>query len=192
LALAIDLGWRGVSCILVEQTDGAVGFPTTNLVNTRTSEHLRRWGIIDQVKHAGFPTDFPRNYIFVTQVFGYELARFEHPSNGDSQFRSPYSPEGRIWCPKLFFDPVLQQHAKSLRSVQVRFNTRLESLNQDTNKVVAEVFDVANHRREQITATYLVGCDGGASTTRRQLGIRMEGNFVEGQNVAILFRSPLL
>jgi 2-polyprenyl-6-methoxyphenol hydroxylase-like FAD-dependent oxidoreductase len=191
LALAIDLGWRGISCILVEQTDGTVGFPTTNLVNTRTSEHLRRWGIIDQVRYAGFPIDFPRNYIFVTRVFGYELARFEHPSNGDPQFRSPYSPEGRIWCPKLFFDPVLQQHAKSLHSVQVRFNTRLESLHQNANKVVAEIFDIAHHRREQITANYLVACDGGGSTTRRQLGIRMEGNFVEGQNVAILFRSPL-
>ena len=192
LALAIELGWRGVSCIVVEQSDGTVGFPTTNLVNTRTSEHLRRWGIIDQVKHAGFPTDFPRNYIFVTRVFGYELARFEHPSNGDPQSRSPYSPQGRIWCPKLFFDPVLQQHAKSFRSVQVRFNTRLESFHQDANRVVAEVFDSANNRREQITADYLVACDGGGSTIRPQLGIRMEGNFVEGQNVAILFRSPLL
>jgi len=192
LALASELGWRGISCIVVEQTDGTVGFPTTNLVNTRTSEHLRRWGIIDQIRNAGFPTDFPRNYIFVTRVFGYELARFEHPSNGDPQFRSPYSPEGRIWCPKLFFDPVLQQHANSFHSVQVRFNTRIESLNQDANRVVAEVVDIAHNRREQITADYLAACDGGGSTIRRQLGIRMEGNFVEGQNVAILFRSPLL
>jgi 2-polyprenyl-6-methoxyphenol hydroxylase-like FAD-dependent oxidoreductase len=192
LALAIELGWRGISCILVEQSDGTVGFPTTNLVNTRTSEHLRRWGIIDQVKHAGFPTDFPRNYLFVTRVFGHELARFEHPSNGDPKFKSAYSPEGRIWCPKLFFDPVLQQHARSFQSVQVRFSTRIESLDQDAHQVVAEVFDLAHNRREQITADYLVACDGGGSTLRRQLGIRMEGNFVEGQNVAILFKSPLL
>jgi 2-polyprenyl-6-methoxyphenol hydroxylase-like FAD-dependent oxidoreductase len=192
LTLAIELGWRGVPCILVEQTDGTVGFPTTNLVNTRTSEHLRRWGLIDRVRSAGFPPDFPRNYIFVTRVFGYELARFEHPATADPESRSPYSPEGRIWCPKLFFDPVLQQHAKSFRSVEVRFNTRLDSLHQDGSGVVAEVVDVANNRRGQIAADYLVACDGGGSTIRRQLGVRMEGNFVEGQNVAILFRSPLL
>jgi 2-polyprenyl-6-methoxyphenol hydroxylase-like FAD-dependent oxidoreductase len=192
LALAIELGWRDISCILVEQTDGTVGFPTTNLVNTRTSEHLRRWGIIDQVRHAGFPADFPRNYIFVTRVFGYELARFEHPSNGDPQFRSPYSPEGRIWCPKLFFDPVLQQHAKSFHSVEIRFNTRIESLNQDGNGVVAELLDIAHNSRKRIATDYLVACDGGGSTIRRQLGIGMEGNFVEGQNLAILFRSRLL
>jgi 2-polyprenyl-6-methoxyphenol hydroxylase-like FAD-dependent oxidoreductase len=192
LALAIELGWRGISCLVVEQGDGSVAFPTTNLVNTRTSEHLRRWGFIDRVRFAGFPEDFPRNYIFVTGVFGRELARFEHPANGDPQYRSPYSPEGRIWCPKLFLDPVLQQHAQSFRSVQLRFNTRLESFHQDSNTVVAEVFDSANNRREQIAADYLVACDGGGSTIRRQLGVRMEGNFVEGQNLAILFRSPLL
>ena len=192
LALAIELGWRGISCVVVEQGDGSVAFPTTNLVNTRTSEHLRRWGFIDQVRFAGFPKDFPRNYIFVTGVFGRELARFEHPANGDPRYRSPYSPEGRIWCPKLFLDPVLQRQAKSLRSVQVRFNTRLESFHQDSSTVVAEVFDIANNRREQIAADYLVACDGGGSTIRRQLGIRMEGNFVEGQNLAILFRAPLL
>ncbi|TMA12914.1 MAG: hypothetical protein E6J89_03135 [Deltaproteobacteria bacterium] len=192
LALAIELGWRGISCLVVEQGDGSVAFPTTNLVNTRTSEHLRRWGFIDQVRFAGFPKDFPRNYVFVTGVFGRELARFEHPANGDPRYRSPYSPEGRIWCPKLFLDPVLQRQAKSLRSVQVRFNTRLESFHQDSSTVVAEVFDIANNRREQIAADYLVACDGGGSTIRRQLGIRMEGNFVEGQNLAILFRAPLL
>ncbi len=192
LALAIELGWRGVACILVEQSDGTVEFPTTNLANTRTSEHLRRWGLIDQIRFAGFPPDFPRSYIFVTRVFGHELARFEHPSNGDPQSRSPYSPEGRIWCPKHFFDPVLQRHAKATRSVQLCFNTRLESFHQDANRVLAEVFDIAHNRREQITADYLVGCDGGGSSVRRQLGIRMEGNFVEGQNVAILFRSSRL
>lgn len=192
LALVIELGWRSVPCLLVEQTDGTVGFPTTNLVNTRTSEHLRRWGLIEQVRFAGFPPDYSRTYLFTTQVFGYELARFEHPANGDPQSRSPHSPEGRIWCPKQFFDPVLQRHAEALPSAQVRFNTRPESFRQDANGVVAEVVDVSTNRRDHVTADYLVACDGGGSTVRRQLGIRMQGNFVEGQNVAILFRSPRL
>jgi len=189
LALAIELGWRGVPCLLCEQTDGTVGFPTTNLVNTRTSEHLRRWGLIEQVRFAGFPPEYPRTYIFTTQVFGYELARFEHPPNGDPRSRSPLSPEGRIWCPKQFFDPVLRRHAEALPSVQLRFNTRLESVRQEADGVVAEVLDTTANRRDQIAAEYLVACDGGGSTVRRQLGIRMAGNFVEGQNVAILFRS---
>lgn len=51
LALVIELGRRGISCLVVEQGDGDVGFPTTNLVNTRTCEHLRRWGLADRVRY---------------------------------------------------------------------------------------------------------------------------------------------
>jgi 2-polyprenyl-6-methoxyphenol hydroxylase-like FAD-dependent oxidoreductase len=193
LALASELAWRGISCILVERGDGKVEFPTTNLVNTRTCEHLRRWGLADQVRYrSGFPPDYPRNYVFVTRMNGYELARFDHPPNGDTDSRSPYSPEGRLWVSKPFFDPILQQHVKSLPAVEVRYGTSLESFQPDGDKVVAEIVDSQTGQRDAIETAYLVGCDGGKSIVRRQLGIRMEGNFVEGQNLAILFRSPHL
>ena len=193
LALASELAWRGISCILVEQGDGKGEFPTTNLVNTRTCEHLRRWGIADQVRYrSGFPPDYPRNYVFVTRINGYELARFDHPPNGDPNSRSPHSPEGRLWVSKPFFDPILHQHVKSLPAVEVRYGTSLESFRHDRDRLVAQVVDSQTGQKDVIEANYLVGCDGGKSTVRRQLGIRMEGNFVEGQNLAILFRSSQL
>ena len=76
LSLAIELAYRGVRCLVVEQSDGSVDFPTTNLANTRTVEHLRRWGIADRMRYeSGYPTDYPRNYLFVTRMDGYEIAR---------------------------------------------------------------------------------------------------------------------
>ena len=33
LALAADLGWRGIECVLVEQTDGRINTPKMNEVN---------------------------------------------------------------------------------------------------------------------------------------------------------------
>ena len=75
LSLAIELAYRGIRCLIVEQTDGSVEFPTTNLANTRTVEHLRRWGIADKMRfESGYPTDYPRNYLFVTRMDGYEIA----------------------------------------------------------------------------------------------------------------------
>ncbi len=193
LSLAIELGWRGISCLVVEQSDGGVDFPTTNLVNTRTCEHLRRWGLADRVRYdAGFPTDYPRNYVFVTRMNGYELARFDHPANGDSSSRSPYSPEGRIWVSKPFFDPVLHKHVKTLPTVEIRYQTALESFRQEGQTVVADVVDTQSGRRAVIEADYLVGCDGGKSAVRRQLEIPLQGAFSQGVNVAVLFRSPLL
>jgi 2-polyprenyl-6-methoxyphenol hydroxylase-like FAD-dependent oxidoreductase len=193
LSLAIELAWRGIHCLVVEQSDGAVDFPTTNLANSRTCEHMRRWGIADRMRfESGYPTDYPRNYLFVTRMNGYEIARFDHPANGDPNSRSPHSPEGRLWISKPYFDPVLHKHVSTLPTVEVRYQTALESFRQDDEKVVADIVDVTSGQRSSIEAAYLVGCDGGRSTVRRQLGIQFEGVFAEGMNVAVLFRSPLL
>lgn len=193
LALAIELAYRGICSLLVEQTNGAVDFPTTNLANTRTCEHLRRWGIADRMRYeSGYPTDYPRNYLFVTRMTGYEIARFDHPANGAPNSRSPYSPEGRLWISKPYFDPVLREHVKSLDTVTVRYRASLESFVQQADKVAAVILDEETGQRENIEANYLVGCDGGRSNVRRALGIQYEGVFSQGMNVAVLFRSPLL
>jgi 2-polyprenyl-6-methoxyphenol hydroxylase-like FAD-dependent oxidoreductase len=193
MALAIELGWRGIRCLVVEQTDGTVEFPTTNLANTRTCEHLRRWGIADRMRfESGYPTDYPRNYVFVTRMDGYEIARFDHPANGAPESRSPHSPEGRLWISKPYFDPVLHAHAKSLAQVEVRYQTSFESFEQNAQTVLAEVLDHKTGRKQAISADYLVGCDGGRSNIRRALDIKYQGVFSQGMNVAVLFRSPLL
>ncbi len=193
LALAIELAYRNVRCLVVEQSDGSVEFPTTNLANTRTVEHLRRWGIADRMRfQSGYPTDYPRNYLFVTRMDGWEIARFEHPANGDPRSRSPFSPEGRLWISKPYFDPVLRRHVESLPAVELRYDTMLESFRQDGEKVTADIVDVKSGAGETVEADYLVGCDGGKSTVRRALGIAYEGVFSQGMNVAVLFRSPRL
>lgn len=193
LTLAIDLAYRNIRCLVVEQTDGSVEFPTTNLANTRTCEHLRRWGIADRMRfESGYPTDYPRNYLFVTRMDGFEIARFDHPPNGAPDSRSPHSPEGRLWISKPYFDPVLRAHAQALPQVQIRYETSFESFEQGEHGVTAKVLDQKTGQKEIIEAAYLVGCDGGRSHIRRALDIKFQGVFSQGQNVAVLFRSPLL
>src|SRR6266498_3358235 len=66
LALAAELGWRGVPCTLIEQSDGRITTPKMNEVNTRTMEFCRRWGIADRVMRCPFPDDYPLDVVFVT------------------------------------------------------------------------------------------------------------------------------
>jgi 2-polyprenyl-6-methoxyphenol hydroxylase-like FAD-dependent oxidoreductase len=193
LALAIELAYRGTRSLIVEQSDGSVEFPTTNLANTRTCEHLRRWGIADRMRYeSGYPTDYPRNYLFVTRMDGFEIARFDHPPNGAPESRSPYSPEGRLWISKPYFDPVLHAYARSLPEVGIRYQTTFESFEQSDRGVVARVRDNKSGTVETVEADYLAGCDGGRSIIRRALGIQYQGVFSQGMNVAVLFRSRLL
>ena len=193
LSLAIELAYRNIRSLVVEQSDGSVEFPTTNLANTRTCEHLRRWGISDRMRfESGYPTDYPRNYLFVTRMDGFEIARFDHPANGAPESRSPYSPEGRLWISKPYFDPVLHKHAASLPQIEIRYRTQFIGFEQDAHRVTARLATTESGAEEIVEADYLAGCDGGRSNIRRALGIKYEGVFSQGMNVAVLFRSPLL
>ena len=79
LALAGELGWRGIGCELIEQTDGAIASPKMNEVNARSMEICRRWGIADKVFNCPFPADWPLDVVFVTSLAGYELSRLLRP-----------------------------------------------------------------------------------------------------------------
>src|SRR4030095_4153260 len=149
LALAVELAWRGIHCLVAEQSDGAVDFPTTNLANTRTCEHLRRWGIADRMRfESGYPTDYPRNYLFVSRMAGFEIARFDHPANGVAESRSPFSPEGRLWISKPYFDPVLRDHVATLPQVELRYLSEFKSFEQTADNVIATVIDVDSGKED--------------------------------------------
>ena len=193
LALACELGHRNVPCLLVEQGDGSVVFPAGEAISTRTMEHLRRWGIADQVRQSAFPQDYPRNVVFVTRITGHLLARFERESNeGGRRLHADVSPESSVWCPKKWFDPLLRSHAASLPSVELRYGWRLESFEQTKDRVRATVAELATGATHVVEADYLAACDGARSGIRRELGIDFEGVFAEGHNLGIYFRSPEL
>ncbi|OGA50628.1 MAG: hypothetical protein A3G25_09030 [Betaproteobacteria bacterium RIFCSPLOWO2_12_FULL_63_13] len=191
LALACDLGWRGVSCLLVEQGDGVVGTPKMNEVNIRSMEFCRRWGITADVDSCPFPADYPLDSAFVTTLFGYEMGRVPRPARAD---RRPehYGPVRMQVCSQNWFDPILQRFARSFPHVELRYHTRFESFRERTDAVTAAVTDMESERRYKIGAQYLVGCDGAASAVRRQLGIELVGSGTIGTSINLFFRAPQL
>jgi 2-polyprenyl-6-methoxyphenol hydroxylase-like FAD-dependent oxidoreductase len=192
LGLAVDLGSRGVPCLVVERTDGSFEFPRANAINVRTMEFCRRWGIAEEVRAAGVPPDFPHTAIYVTSLAGHEIARVERPTHGGGSRPSQHSPERPQRCNQMWFDPVLRGKAESFPHVRLRYRCRFESFEQDADGVVANVTDLASGSRERIATRYLVACCGGHSSVRSQLGIRLEGTPILGTPVHIFFRTPAL
>ena len=191
LALAIELGLRGVDCVLVEQGDGTVPVPKMSQLSTRTMEFCRRWGIADRAKKAGWPEKHPGDFIYVTSMIGYELFRQKfapYAKQGDLG----YTPEGPRQCPQIFFDPILLRHAASLRSVKLRHRTQLESFDKDLNGVHARLASLETGRTETISADYLAGCDGFDGPVRKALKVEYEGSGILSYSVSIFFRSRAL
>src|SRR3954447_12397155 len=75
LALAVELGVRGIRCQLVERGDGSVPVPKMTQLTTRTMEFCRRWGIVDEIKATGWPPEHPGDFLYLTNLTGYELFR---------------------------------------------------------------------------------------------------------------------
>jgi 2-polyprenyl-6-methoxyphenol hydroxylase-like FAD-dependent oxidoreductase len=189
LALAGDLGWRGIPCVVVEKGDGSVGLPKMDLLGIRTMELCRRWGIVDWVENSGYNRDHPQDCAWVTSMTGYELGREPFPTPRAEQC-PPQSPQKRYRAPQNFFDPVLARFARQFPQVDVRYGTELVDFAEGPDGVSATVVDRASGRKELIDSDYLVGCDGGSSLVRERLGIGASGVPVLTHTTNAIFRAP--
>ncbi len=187
LALAGDLGWRGVACTLIEKTDGAIEQPKMDIVGPRTMEFCRRWGIADWVRDAPYPGDYPQDCVYVTSLDGYELGRETFPGRAQEKC-PPQSPQKRERVPQDMFDPILQRFVRSFAHVRLCYRSELVSFVETTGGVTARLRDTATGAIREISADYLVGTDGGGSLVREGAGITMSGNPALTYTTNVLFR----
>ncbi len=180
LVLAIDLGRRGVRCTLIEQKEAPAFLPKMERCNARTMEIFRRMGIADKVRAAGLRADIPMDVFIVLSLAEPPLLHQRYPSvekareeiracNDGSMPLEPYQ-----LISQYTLEPLLKSIAETLPSVTVRYGCQLESFTQDDSGVSARVEEVSG-KGGTIRAAYLVGCDGGSSTVRKQLGIKLRG-----------------
>jgi 2-polyprenyl-6-methoxyphenol hydroxylase-like FAD-dependent oxidoreductase len=187
LALAGELGWRGVPCTLIEKTDGSIEQPKMDIVGPRTMEFCRRWGIADWVRDAPYPGDYPQDCVYVTGLNGYELGRERFPGRAQEKC-PPQSPQKRERVPQDMFDPILQRFVRSFAHVRLAYRTELVSFEETANGVTAQLLDGATGETRELAADYLVGTDGGASLVRERAGITMSGNPALTYTTNIMFR----
>jgi len=187
LALAGDLGWRGVPCMLIEKTDGTIEQPKMDIVGPRTMEFCRRWGIADWIRDAPYPGDYPQDCIYVTGLNGYELGREPFPGRAYEKC-PPQSPQKRERAPQDMFDPILQRFVGTFPHVTLAYDSELIAFEETVNEVIATVRDVRTGETSKISADYLVGTDGGASLVRERAGITMSGNPALTYTTNVMFR----
>src|ERR1044071_5950528 len=140
LALAGELGWRGVPCTLIEKTDGTIEQPKMDLIGVRTMEFCRRWGIADWIRDAPYPPDYPQDCVYLTGLNGYELGRETFPGRV-SEPCPPESPQKRERVPQDMFDPILTRFVRSFPHVTLRHQTELVDFRERPDGVQATVRD---------------------------------------------------
>ena len=185
LTLAYDLGRRGVRCILIEQKDAPQFLPKMERCNARSMEIFRRLGLADKIRAAGLRSDVPMDVFVILAMNEPPLLSQHYPSvdkargaircsNDGTQPLEPYH-----LISQYTLEPLLKAECETLPSVSVRYGCEFLSFEENADSVRAHV--QIGGATETIDATYMVGCDGGASTVRKQLGIKLrgEGNLLE-------------
>lgn len=183
LTLAIDLGQRGVRCLLIDKRLDPGQLPKMERCNARTMEHFRRLGIVERVREAGYPRDLPMDVFVVTSLVDSPIAHHPYPSvreleeaataaNDGSHPAEPYQ-----LISQYTLEPLLMREAERTPGVTVRFGSELTAFDQDSDGVSAHI-RAGDRSTHTVRATYLVGCDGGNSTVRSQLGVELVGESI--------------
>jgi len=201
LVTAIELGRRGVACVLVEEDPGPPQFPKANATTSRSMEHYRRLGFAAEIRALGLPLDHPQDIAYYTRYAKHEMARVPWRSRREAMAareeansRWP-TPEPLHRTQQMYIEPVLKRQAERWPTVDLRFGWRLVGMEAGADGVSATLEEVASGRRESLAGDYLVGADGPRSVVRSALGIEYQGwageerDFMGGRMLALYFRS---
>jgi 2-polyprenyl-6-methoxyphenol hydroxylase-like FAD-dependent oxidoreductase len=180
LTLAIDLGLRGVDCILIEKKEQPAFLPKMERVNARSMEIYRRMGLAERIRSAGLPRHVPMDVFIVLDLTQPPLLRLPYPSvaEAEAQIRAckdgsaPREPYQLI--SQYTLEPLLKSVAEELPNVTMRWASEYLAHKQSADSVTTTVrFD--DGQIAAIDSLYLVGCDGGSSAVRQTLGVKLAG-----------------
>src|SRR5207244_12809820 len=144
LTLAMDLAQRGIPVTVVE-TRAAAEPPSVkcNHVSSRSMEIFRRLGLAQKLRDTGLPADYPNDCSYRTTATGIELSRILIPCRRDRYTATSgpdtgwptAEPPHRI--NQIYMEPVLFEHAASIRCLQILNRTALEDFSEGTAGIVA-------------------------------------------------------
>jgi 2-polyprenyl-6-methoxyphenol hydroxylase-like FAD-dependent oxidoreductase len=180
LTLAIDLGKRGIRCTIIERKERPAFLPKMERVNARSMEIYRRMGLAPQIRAAGLRSDCPMDVYIMLALDRVPLLHLSYPSVAEAQARTRSTNDGSLplepyqLISQYTLEPLLKSIAETIPPVTVRFGCEFLSLDQDNGGVTARVRN-SDGGTQDLRAAYLVGCDGGGSSVRKELGIELAG-----------------
>jgi 4-hydroxyisophthalate hydroxylase len=189
VALAVDLGLRGISCALIETRVGLSRIPKGQNLTQRTLEHFQFWGLADELRAARImPQGYP-----IGEVTAYRSLMSEYwvAPPGRETIRAFYS-QANERLPQYQMEAVLRKKLENLPCVTTRFGWTAAKVEQNERGARVTIVEEGGSGREMLEADYVVGCDGPRSLVREQIGIARGGEDFDQLMVLVVFRSRQL
>lgn len=189
VALAVNLGLRGISCALVERRLLPQRIPKGQNLLQRSVEHFWTWGLADELRAARvMPKEFPMNGII---AYGSLSTDWWYAPPLRELLNQYYFLENER-LPQYRMEEVLRRKMATLPNVDARFGWVAETVEQDADGVYVSIAEENGPGREILRGDYSVGCDGSHSRVRDQIGIARGGEDFDQLMVLAVFRSRAL
>ena len=165
LVCAYALASKGIPVTVFDENDELQKDPRAATTHPATLELLDQLGVIRDVTEQGLvcPT-----FRFWDRPTGELVAEFDHSLLRDDT-RFPYV----VQCEQFKLARILVERMKDLPACGLMFSSKVTAVRHDKNSATVTV--ETPHGPERHTGSYLIGCDGGRSQVRKQVGIDFQG-----------------
>src|SRR5262249_4958186 len=153
VALALDLGLRGVACALVERRLEPPRIPKGQNLTQRSMEHFYFWGVAEEVRAARLlPPSFPMSGIIAYR----DLANDYWYAPPLREIVNAYSFQENERLPQYQAEQVLRKRLAGLPNVETRFGWRAETIKQDAGSARMTIAREDGTERATLEADYVV------------------------------------
>ncbi len=186
VALAVELGQRGISCALVERHVVMQRIPKGQNLTQRTLEHFYFWNCVDALRAARLmPQGVPTSGV---SAYGSLMGEYwAAPAQRELVHEYYFQAYERL--PQYETEKVLRHRMAALPCVTAFFGWDAQTVEQDGQGVRVGVVAREGGERRVLEADYVVGCDGGRSVVREQAGIGRSGADFDQKMMLAVFRS---
>src|ERR1700752_850079 len=186
VALAVELGQRGLSCALVERRREPQRIPKGQNLTQRSVEHFYFWGVLDALRGARIlPPSYPMSGIVAYR----DLNNDYWAAPPLREIVNPYYFQNNERLPQYQAEYVLRARLAQLKNVETRFGWAAQAIDQNADTIEVTIAEDGEAGREILRSDYAVGCDGPHSLVREQAGIARGGADFDQLMVLALFRS---
>jgi 2-polyprenyl-6-methoxyphenol hydroxylase-like FAD-dependent oxidoreductase len=161
---ALGLAQAGVRVTVIEAEPRIVNSPRAAVYFWSVLDGLERLGILEEAEAIGVRK---QDYTYLVRRTGERVAYSMEILTGRTSH--PYN----LHLGQHLLADIAMRRLKSFSNATVRFGTRLEKLEQDSEGVTLCVATMGEP--EVLRARWVIGADGAASTVRRLLGLTFEG-----------------
>ncbi|MCY0879765.1 MAG: FAD-dependent monooxygenase [Firmicutes bacterium] len=190
VALAVELGQRQISVVLVERHQAPQRIPKGQNLTQRSLEHFYFWGCVDQLRAKRLlPPDYPIGTVTTYQDL---MSPYWYKSEGRGVV-NPYYFQRNERLPQYYLEEVLRERVRQLPTVTPLFGWTATALIEEAQGVTATIIQGDwPYEERKVHAAYVVGCDGAHSFVREHSGLKRRGPDFGQRMVLAVFRSQRL